>query len=242
MPRSTFLVFLSAALALVVTGIPTSTMGAGSPPPPDGAPPTGGVVLTGKDALGDFSTDAPGVRRRITVDDLAPPYDTPSVNNGPRRMIPRPKDAWPRAPQGFNVGEFATDLNQPRKLITAPNGDIFVAESTPGRIRVLRDADGDGKPEVKEIYASDLNRPFGLAFYPPGPHPTHLYVGNTDSVVRFAYKEGDTRAAGKPETIVAQLPGFARAPRRRPLDPRRRLHRRRQADARRGRLAVERQR
>ena len=117
---------------------------------------------------------------------------------------------WPRAPQGFKVGEFATGLNNPRKIATAPNGDVFVAESEPGRIRVLRDADGDGKPERNDVYASGLNLPFGIAFYPPGPRPTHVYIGNTDSVVRFAYQEGDTKARGNPETIVPNIPGFGR--------------------------------
>lgn len=171
--------------------------------------PPPGHVLTGRDALGDWTTDAPRVRRKITVDDLAPPFETPSVDNGPRRMIPRPKDAWPRAPQGFTVSEFATGLNNPRKITAAPNGDLFLAESFPGRVRVLRDADGDGKAEVNEVFAQGLNRPFGIAFYPPGPHPTHVYVANTDSVVRFAYEAGDTRARSKPEPIVPELPGFS---------------------------------
>lgn len=166
-------------------------------------------VLTGRDALGDWSTDAPGVRRKITVDDLAPAYDTPSADNFPF-LVRRPQDAWPRAPKGFAVGQFATGLNNPRKIIAAPNGDVFVAESMPGRIRVLRDADGDGKPETNEVYASGLSLPFGIAFYPPGPKPTHVYVANTNSVVRFAYNEADTRARARPETVVPNLPGFGR--------------------------------
>ncbi len=168
-----------------------------------------GEVLTGREALGDWTTDAPGVRRRITVEDLAPPFETPSVDNGPRRMIPRPKDAWPRAPQGFTVNEFATGLQNPRKIATAPNGDIFLAESFPGRVRVLRDANGDGKAEVNEVFAQGMRLPFGIAFYPPGPRPTHVYIASTDAVVRFAYQEGDTKARSAPETIVAKLPGFS---------------------------------
>jgi glucose/arabinose dehydrogenase len=74
---------------------------------------------------------------------------------------------------------------------------------------VLRDADGDGMPELIEIYAEGLNRPFGIAFYPPGSRPTYVYVGNTNSVVRFPYHEGETKVPGQPETIVADLPGFA---------------------------------
>ena len=59
-------------------------------------------TLKGKDALGDWTTDAPGVPRRITVNDLPKPYDTESVDNGPR-MVGQPEGAWPKAPAGFKV-------------------------------------------------------------------------------------------------------------------------------------------
>ena len=162
-------------------------------------------TLTGKDALGDFSTDAPGVRRKITVDDLATPYDTPSAMNFPR-VSPRPEGAWPKAPAGFEVTEFAKGLQEPRVIVRAPNGDLFLSESRANRVRVLRDADGDGKPEVNEVFATGLRRPFGIAFYPLGPEPNYLYVGNTDSVVRLPYKNGDTKASGEAETIVKDIP------------------------------------
>jgi glucose/arabinose dehydrogenase len=166
-------------------------------------------VLTGKDALGDWTTDAPGVRRKITVADLAAPYETPSVDNGPR-IISRPKGAWPRAPKGFTVTEFATKFEQPRVIVTAPNGDVFVADSAAGRIKVLRDADGDGKPETRSDFASGLHMPFGIAFYPPGKEPKYVYAGNTDSVVRFPYRVGDLKARGKAETIVPDIPSGGR--------------------------------
>jgi glucose/arabinose dehydrogenase len=166
---------------------------------------SGGRTLTGKDALGDWTTDAPGVRRKVTLDDLARPYDTPSADNHPK-VVSRPKDAWPKAPAGFQVTEFATGLKQPRVIVRAPGGDLFVAESRANRIRVLRDADGDGKPEVNEVFAAGLNRPFGITFYPLGPEPKYVYVANTDSVVRLAYKSGDTKASGKAETIVKGIP------------------------------------
>lgn len=168
-------------------------------------PQSGGRTLTGKEALGDWTTDAPGVRRKITVEDLATPYETPSANNSPR-VVPRPDDAWPIAPEGFEVSEFASGLEQPRVIVRAPNGDLFLAESRAHRIRVLRDADGDGKPEVNEVFATGLNRPFGIAFYPVGAEPKFVYVGNTDSVVRFPYTSGDTKASGKPETIIDDIP------------------------------------
>ena len=91
-------------------------------------------------------------------------------------------------------------------IVRAPNGDLFLAESRANRVRVLRDADGDGKPEVNQVFATGLSRPFGIAFYPPGPEPKYLYVGNTGSVVRFPYRNGDVKATGDAETIVDDIP------------------------------------
>lgn len=162
-------------------------------------------TLTGKQAMGDWTTDAPGVRRKITVNDLAEPYATPPAMNFPR-VVPRPEGVWPKAPAGFVVTEFAVKLQEPRVIMRAPNGDLFLSESRANRIRVLRDADGDGKPEVNEVFATGLNRPFGIAFYPVGPNPKFIYVGNTDSVVRFPYKNGDTKATGEAKTIIKNIP------------------------------------
>ncbi len=170
----------------------------------DGARPAD-VTLKGKDALGDWTTDAPGVRRKLTVADLATPYDTPSANNHPR-VVERPQGAWPKAPEGFAVTQFADGLIEPRVIVRAPNGDLFVAESRASRLRVFRDADGDGKPEVNEVFTTRLDRPFGIAFFPPGPEPKFLYVGNTGSVVRFAYRNGDSKARGRPQMIVKNIP------------------------------------
>ena len=158
-------------------------------------------VLKGQAANGDWTTDAPGVRRLITPADLPPPFATQSVDRGPK-MVPRPEGAWPKAPAGFKVEQFITGLNNPRVIATAPNGDIFVAESGPGRVRVLRDADNDGKPEGNTVFAQNLRQPFGIAFYPPGANPTHVYVANTDAVVRFPYQNGDKEARGALEHIV----------------------------------------
>lgn len=190
---------------------PTAPATAGQPAVPAAgkAAARGDKVLRGMDALGDWTTDAPGVRRRLTVKDLPPPYQTRSVDNGPR-MIPRPDGAWPKAPEGFRVEEFATGLDNPRVVVTAPNGDLFVAESRLGRIHLLRDTDGDGKPEVNTVYAQGLTLPFGIAFYPPGPEPHYVYVGNTDSVVRFPYENGDQKARTGPEMIVPDIPGGGR--------------------------------
>ena len=167
------------------------------------------TVLTGEAALGDWTTDAPGVRRLLTLKDLDAPYETKSANNRPK-VVPRPEGAWPRVPAGFKVTTFAAGLDNPRVVTTAPNGDIFVAESGPNRVRVLRDANGDGNAETKEIFVEGLKQPFGIAFYPPGPNPQYVYVANTDSVVRFPYKNGDLKASGPSETIVNDLDGGGR--------------------------------
>jgi glucose/arabinose dehydrogenase len=174
------------------------------PARPDDPTPRRGV-MSGRDAFGDWATDAPGVRRKITVADLTRPYDSPSAQNHPK-LVERPEGARPKAPEGFEVTEFATGLKEPRVIVRAPNGDLFVAESGADRIRVLRDADGDGKPEVSRVFTAGLNRPFGIAFYPPGPEPRYVYVGNTGSVVRIPYKSGDLEARGEAEVLVDDIP------------------------------------
>ena len=168
-----------------------------------------GTLLTGKAALAGHDTDAPGVRRHITLADLPAPYATPSVDNG-AHMVPRPEGALPHVPPGFAVQAYATDLDNPRKIVAAPNGDLFVVESGPGKIRLLRGMNPNGHPVMDTVYATGLRQPFGLAFYPTGPHPRYMYVGNTDSVVRFPYQNGDVKARGEAETIVPDIPGGGR--------------------------------
>lgn len=163
-----------------------------------------GELLEGKAAFGDWRSDAPLVRRKIT--ELPAPFATRSAANPPR-VIAKPAAAAPKVPPGFQVELFAANLRDPRVLRIAPNGDIFVAESEPGRIRVLRATDGADKPSSNDVFASGLNAPFGIAFYPPGPDPQWVYIANTGSVVRYPYRNGDLKARGKPEVIVRDLAG-----------------------------------
>jgi glucose/arabinose dehydrogenase len=87
----------------------------------------------------------------------------------------------------------------------APNGDIFVAESKAGRIRVLHL--DRGAPSVgSEVFADGLNLPFGIAFYPSGPEPRFIYIGNTDAILRFPYRNGDRAARGPAEIVMRGLP------------------------------------
>jgi glucose/arabinose dehydrogenase/mono/diheme cytochrome c family protein len=152
----------------------------------------------------DFRYEKPGTLRKITLKDLPAPFATTSSGNGPR-LVPRPEKAWPQVPPGFKVELFATGLDDPRLIRTAPNGDFFVAESNTGIVRVFRGITSDGKPQEAEVFATELKRPFGINFYPPGPDPQWVYVGNTDSVVRFPYQNGDMKARG-PAEHIADLP------------------------------------
>ena len=161
--------------------------------------------LTGSAAFGDWHADRPGLVRLIRPADLPKPGATSSSANY-SRVVPRPPRAVPQVPAGFKVDLLAEGLSGPREMRAAPNGDIFVAETRQGRIRILRLAADGAKPVKNEIYASGLNAPFGIAFFPNGDNPQWVYIANTDSVVRFRYREGDLKASGKPETVVAELP------------------------------------
>lgn len=153
----------------------------------------------------DYHREQPGTMHKITVADLPEPYLTPSADNRPH-LVARPADAWPKALPGFKVTQFVAGLENPRLIRRAPNGDLFVVESEPGRIRVLRGIGQDGTAKTVEIFATGLTQPFGIAFYPPGPSPQYVYVGNTGSVVRFPYQNGDLKARGAAEMIVPDIP------------------------------------
>jgi glucose/arabinose dehydrogenase len=176
----------------------------------------------------DYSQQHPGAVHKVTVADLPGPAPEQAVDNGPT-LIPRPQGAWPQAPAGFKVtlyaGGDAAPMTRadnrkqiyeaktgtfvmPRLIRTAPNGDIFLSDSQAGIVYVLRGVGADGKAAHIERFASDLDHPFGIAFY-PAEHPKYVYVANTTSVVRFPYHEGDLHATAGPETIVPVLPGYA---------------------------------
>jgi len=152
-----------------------------APPPshpvdPNAKPGTPGVFT-------DFKGEAPGNMHHITAADLPDPYATKSSAVF-SRPVPR-GDAWPQAPAGFKVELYAESLKgddgkalSPRTIITAPNGDFFVAAQNQGEVLVFRTGP-DGKMAQMSVFASKLNLPFGLAFYPSGPDPKYLYVGDT---------------------------------------------------------------
>jgi len=165
---------------------------------------TAGEALASPSPFTDFRDARPGQSHHIGVDDLPPPHATRSVDNGPR-IVPRPRDAWPQVPAGFKVTLYAQGLSDPRLLRVSPAGDVFVSESKPGRITLLVGVTGDGRAKETTTFATGLDKPFGLAFYPPGPEPAWLYVGETGAVVRFPYRNGDRKARG-PKQVIARLP------------------------------------
>jgi glucose/arabinose dehydrogenase len=188
-------------------------------------------TITGKAAFADYTQQRPGVRRKITVADLPEPKPSESVDKYPV-LVSRPQGAWPLAPSGFKVqlyagGDAATPMQRsenkqethpptsgtfvmPRIIRTAPNGDLFVADSQAGSILILRGVTPAGKAATTSTYVTGLDHPFGIAFFPAGPNPKWIYVGNATTVVRFPYRSGDLKAgSNKPETIVPDLPGYA---------------------------------
>ena len=154
----------------------------------------------------------------------------PTVNIA--RAVGWAAGSQPQAANGLQVQALARDLNHPRWLLVLPNGDVLVAESnaparpddatglrgwimkqvmavagaavpSADRITLLRDADGDGVAETRSVFIDGLHSPFGMALV-----GQHLYVANTDAVLRFAYSPGATRLAG-PGEWVADLPAGA---------------------------------
>ncbi|QPQ55140.1 sorbosone dehydrogenase family protein [Allosphingosinicella flava] len=158
--------------------------------------------------------------------------DLPQPQRGllPSMEIAKPT-GWdgqmPTVPQGYTIRAIATDLKIPRQTLVLPNGDILVAEGKGGgapkltpkdviagyikakgtspvkggnRLTLLRDADGDGTYEGRTVFAKNLNAPYGLAF-----SNGRIYVANQDALVRFDYRDGQTKASGPPIKIT-ELP------------------------------------
>jgi glucose/arabinose dehydrogenase len=155
--------------------------------------------LRGEAAMGDWRNDKPGVRRLLTLQDL-PAIAKPTY--GVAQVVPMPAGARPQVPDGFTAERVTTDAHHPRVIRAAPNGDLFIADSMSNSVRVLRVPAGSAKPRKDVIFASGLSQPYGIAFYPLGPNPRWVYVANSNGVVRFQYRNGDLKAAGKPESVI----------------------------------------
>ncbi len=150
------------------------------------------------------AVDSPSglAHHEIKPADLPPPKLENEVTNPPK-VIPKPEGAKLNLPPGFEVATFAEGgFTRPRWMALAPNGDVFLADSdAAGKIIILRDTNHDGVADERFVFAENQLQPFGLAFW-----KDYLYLGNTNAVVRFHYRPGQTKADGPPEKI-ADLPG-----------------------------------
>ena len=134
---------------------------------------------------------------QIKPEDLPKPYATDSARRN-SKVVEKPADAKLVMPKGFKVEVFAEgEFEYPRWMVLAPNGDVFVADSRANKIIILRDKNKDGKADERFTFADNLSQPFGMAF-----HKDWFYVANTDSIVRFKYKTGQTKAEGTAEKLV----------------------------------------
>jgi glucose/arabinose dehydrogenase len=158
----------------------------------------------GTSASSDWRNDAPGRVHRIDVNSLAAPFATESARNNPG-LVSKPANGKLSVPAGFSVNVFASDLTGPRRMRLAPNGDVFVSETSAGRVRVLRPAANGEKAQTIETFADGLSQPFGIRFYPSGANPQWIYVAELNRVVRFPYQPGDLKARGKAEVVIPEL-------------------------------------
>lgn len=136
-----------------------------------------GEVRTGAAALADWKVDGPGVRRHIKPSDLPATKagkDAEASVASPAKVVEPPQGAAPKVPEGFAVETFAGGFKQPRTLRVAPNGDIFLSESGTGRVLLFRGG-ASGAPAQPEVFAENLDRPYGIVFQPPAD-PRYVYV------------------------------------------------------------------
>ena len=109
----------------------------------------------------------------------------------------RPADAALRVPAGFRATLFAEGLRDARWLAVAPNGDVFLAEPSPGIVTLLRDEDGSGRATKRATFAAGFEAPHGIAF-----RPGFIYIADTRAVWRIPYADGDDTAHGAPQQVT----------------------------------------
>ena len=143
---------------------------------------------------------ASGQQHQVKPDTLPKPFATPDAKNPPT-IVPRPDGVTLKVPAGFQSNVFAEGgFKRMRWVAVSPGGDVFATDADANTLTVLRDTDGDGVAEARHVFAEGLARPFGIAF-----GAGHVYVANAGSLVRWPYKNGQTRADAAPQSIL-ELP------------------------------------
>lgn len=155
------------------------------------------AALTLPAAAAELFEQTPGTKIRIDLAAMPKPYAPPSPANA-SLVIPRPKGAMPRVPEGFSVNIFADGLEAPRNVKVAPNGDVFLAQQT-GEVRVLRDKNGDGVADDIELFSDQFLNPHGIAFT-----STAVLVADLEAVWSFAYQPGDMVPTAQPKRLTAE--------------------------------------
>jgi glucose/arabinose dehydrogenase len=146
------------------------------------------------------AADAPGQRFSVSVPSLPKPFATPAVDDS-SKVISRPAGALPKAPDGFAVSVFATDVPNARWMTVAPNGDVFLAESDSGKVVVLRPSADGARAARISTFATGFAQPHGLAI-----HDGALYVADTKSIWRLRYVDGALKATGKRMHVADTTP------------------------------------
>ena len=128
---------------------------------------------------------------------LPAPFETKAAGNGPNKEKP-PAGFLPKVSAGFQVSVYASGFKRPRWLTVAPNGDIFLADTTgSGQIIVLRSGKDTSAAPEREVFVDGMNRPFGIAF-----HDDYVYVGNMNELVRFKYDPKTSKRLGEKEHLM----------------------------------------
>ena len=128
-----------------------------------------------------LATQIPGEKYFVDINKLPKPYATKSVANLNNKLDL--ESCQLRAPDGFNVNIFAKNLQHPRNIKVSKNGDIFVIESNPGKLKILRDTNNDGVSDINQVFAEGFNYPFGIEIT-----PKYLYIADLDYVLKIPYK------------------------------------------------------
>ena len=144
-----------------------------------------------------WQDDAPGKVHRIDVAKLPAPFATESARQFPR-VTPKPESAKLQLPPGFKIDVFTRDIEGPRVMRIAPNGDIFVAEEKAGRVKVLGLRPMVPVSRVVDIRQRASRSPSASSSIPAGGQPQWVYISETNRVMRYPYKVGDTKANGTP--------------------------------------------
>ncbi len=145
-------------------------------------------------ALSASAADKPGDKFLISPSDLPKPYATPAADNS-SHPVPRAVDQVPTAPPGFSIAVFAWQLSDPRFMVVAPNGDVFLSEPYVGKVTLLRTVNGKTQAST---FASGFDKPHGLAL-----HDGALYVGDMKAVWRLPYADGQLKETSRERVTTA---------------------------------------